>query len=266
MIGQTIPFDLTLSDALQILVSLLIAGLYYLTLQNQRRQSSIQEQQNKIMQWQTRLMAAEYEPDLRINDFSANGNTAEVTISNVGQGRATNLTLNCLLYYRHNGNYATAFSNQALGSIVTPKDLTLSRLGERESFIGGENAINTKTENDSLRNSIRPHENQLVFHTDVELSIEALDPVMDVSFSRAIEHMADKWDADTIGFDIYLYYENIVDQEFPVRIKSVKDVKAEDGLTLSDALERGDEMDSAVSTLVPDAGKPDGIQILEKDA
>jgi len=264
MILQLLPLGLTVSDALQILVSVLIAGLYYLTLQNQRRQSAIQEKQNQIMQWQTRLMAAEYEPDLHAKDFSANGNTAELTLSNVGQGRATNLSLKCLMFYKHEGEYSTAFSNQVLGSIITPKDLLLTRLGRREEFIAGKEAINTKTDNDSLRNSLGAHEEEIVFHADVELEIESINPVMDVSFTRAVEHMMNKWDADTIGFDFYVFYKDVVDQEFPLRVASVKAVEAEEGLSLSDALENGKRVDSAVSTFVPDAGKPQDIRILEE--
>jgi hypothetical protein len=264
MILQVLPFGLTVSSLLQIIVSLLIAGLYYLTWRVQRRQANIQETQNQIMEWQTRLMAAEYEPDIVVEDFSADGNTAEITLSNVGRGRATDLKMQCLLYHKEDDGYLTAFSNKVLGFVVTPKDLRLSRLGEKETFIGGESVVNTNTENDSLKNSIGVQEQNIVFHTDVELEIKSIRPVMDVNFTRAVEQIMEKWDVETIGFDFYLTYTDAVDQEFPVRIKSIKDVEVIEGLDLSDALESGEEMDAAVSTPVPDAAKPDDIQIMEQ--
>lgn len=143
---QITIYGISITTILQILISAGLLGLYFFMYRTQQRQADIQETQNQIMSWQTQLMAAQHQPEVRVDDSHAEGNQAHVQLSNLGEGRANNLRIKCLLYYRKGQEYSTAFSNQVLGFVITPKESALKRLGKTQEFVGGDGAINTKTE------------------------------------------------------------------------------------------------------------------------
>lgn len=88
---------------------------------------------------------------------------------------------------------------------------------------------------------------------------------MDVGFNKAIDQMIEKWDVDAVGFDLYLLYDDVVGQQFPVRVKSVKDIDAKKGMELSSAIESGEIIDEPVSTLVPENAKPEDVRLAEEE-
>lgn len=209
-------------------------------------------------------MAAQHKPEIKVEDSHAEDNRFFVELSNLGEGRANNLRLKGLLYYKNGQNYSTSFSNQVLGFVIVPKESTLERFGKSELFIGEREAVNTNTGNDMYENSIDSRENNIVFSSDPKLEIKSVSPVMDVDFSKAVDQMIEKWDVETIGCDFYLIYDDVIGQEFPVRVKSVKGIDVEKGMEIESAIEAGEEIDEPVSTLVPEKAKPEDVRLAEE--
>jgi len=256
---QSLPFGLTVSNALQILLTALLAGLYYLMYKTQQRQANIQETQNRIIGWQTQLMAAEHQPELVPQNVEADGNSLSIELSNLGEGRARNLKALCRLYHKEGNDYLTAFSMKVLGFVITPVKTELTRVEQRE-LVTHEMASEGDEYSVASHNGIDAKEEGVRFEGEIEQEINSVSPVIKVTFTRAIEQMIDEWDVEVIGFDLYLTYEDVIDQEHPLRVESRKGIEAKRDMSLSDALEKGEEIDKPVSTLVPESSKPNGMR------
>lgn len=260
---QSLPFGLTVSNALQILLAALLAGLYYLMYKTQQRQADIQETQNQIIGWQTQLMAAEHQPELVPQKVEANENTLSLGLSNLGEGRARNLKALCRLYHKEGSDYLTAFSMKVLGFVIAPVKTELTRVEQRE-LVTHEMATEGDEYSVASHNGIDAKEKGVRFEGEIKQEVKSVSPVMEVTFTRAIEQMIDEWDVEVVGFDLYLTYEDVIDHEHPLRIESRRGIEAEEGMSLADALEGGEEIDKPVSTLVPESSKPSGMREDEK--
>ena len=253
---QFLPFGLTVSTALQILLTTLLAGLYYLMYKTQQRQADIQETQNQIIGWQTQLMSAEQQPELVPQSVGADENALSVELSNLGEGRARNLKALCRLYHKEGDDYLTAFSMKVLGFVITPVKTELTRIKQKEFVtldMDDEYSV-------ASHNGIDAKEGRVRFEGEIKQEIRSVSPVMEVTFTRAIEQMRDEWDVEVIGLDLYLTYEDVIDQEHSLRVESRKGIETKEGMSLADALEGGEEIDKPVSTLVPESSKPSGMR------
>lgn len=258
---QSLPFGITVSNVLQILLSALLAGLYYLMYKTQQRQANIQETQNQIIGWQTRLMAAEHQPELVVERVEANGNTLAAEVSNVGEGRARDLKTLCRLYHKKGDRYLTAFSMKALGFVITPVKTPLSRVEKvAVQNMSEVTSIDASASSSAFKDGLDAREEGVLFEGEIKQEIKSTSPIMDVSFTKAIEQMVEEWDAEVVGIDIYLTYTDVIDQEHAVWVESRKEIETEKGMSLEDVLDKGEEIDSPVSTLVPKSSKPNRMR------
>ncbi|QRV16020.1 hypothetical protein JMJ58_03735 [Haloterrigena salifodinae] len=257
---QSLSVDLSLTNVLQIALSALLAGLYYLMYRAQKKQTEIQETQSQIMEWQTQLMAAEHQPELVTEGkIDAEENTVSVTLSNIGEGRARELGIVCYTFYKDKRGYWMPFSMEVLDFVIGPVKTPLNRITRTTKVdVAGESMpvnIGSHPDPSPLENGLEAKEEKIRFKGELKQEIKSRSPSMTVDFTGSVDQMIQEWDVDEIGFDLYVTYTDIVGQEHSTHISSCKDVRVENGMVLSDALDQGEDIDQPLLNLVPDSAK-----------
>lgn len=224
----------------------------------QRKQTEIQDKQSDIMKSQTRLMAAEHQPEIKTDgDLDAVGNSVRVTLSNVGEGRARKLSIQCYPFFKNDKGYWIPFSMDVLDFVIGPVKSPLDRAPRtaKVDVAGVHDPVHIETGADPspLENGLEAKEESIRFEGELKQEIISHGHSMTVDFTGAIDQMLEEWGANEISIDIYVTYADIVDEEHSLHITSRKGIEVEQGMNLEEALERGKKRVQPVETLVPDS-------------
>ncbi|QCS43902.1 hypothetical protein [Natrinema versiforme] len=255
---QSISVDLSVTNLLQVGLYGFLVVLYYYMYKSQKKQTEIQDRQTTIMESQNRLMAAEHQPEIKADgDLDAVGNSARITLSNVGEGRARKLGIQCYPFFKNNKGYWIPFSMHVLDFVIGPVKSPLSRAPRtaKVDVAGVHDPVHIETGSDPspLENGLEAKEDSIRFEGQLKQEIASRGPSMTVDFTGAINQMIEEWGADEISIDIYVTYADIIDEEHSRHITSRKGIEVEQGMNFEEALKRGKKRDKPVETLVPDS-------------
>jgi hypothetical protein len=98
---QSLPPNFWSVDVADVISLLLTVGLFwvYISMRNiQDEQNGIQRNQNRLMQRQTALMAANHQPRLKIEETKGKGDSLKILVDNNGEGPADHIHSQCVVY------------------------------------------------------------------------------------------------------------------------------------------------------------------------
>jgi hypothetical protein len=249
---QALPFGLTVSNLIQILLSIGLVGLYLFMYKTQQRQADIQETQNEIMNQQTALMAANHMPDVtQGGGLTVDGDTLSVELSNRGNGPAKNLQIECVLYHQRRSDDSEEFEfapanigvGTVVGPVLTPLERTKHSQRERMEY-----------EKEGLENTLEENEIGVWFESEIKLSPQAVGTGnYSAPFSEVMQRLNREWDVDEFAFELILIYSDVVNQMYALRLASYIDVPLENQ-NLQGAMQSGKEYDQIGGVI------PEGVQ------
>lgn len=199
---QSISFNLSATNLLQVGLYGFLVVLYYYMYKAQKKQTEIQDRQTKIMESQNRLMAAEHQPELTLDEgMSVDGNSVTVTLSNVGEGRARELSIQCYPFFKNDMGYWVPFSMDILEFEISPIKSELSRVERTTRVpIAGESEpanIGTHPAPSPLENGLEAKEESIRFEGETRQKVQSSGLETDgfemiVTFTGGVEKMIDE--------------------------------------------------------------------------
>lgn len=240
---QSLPPNFWSVDIADVVSLLLTLGLFwvYLSMRNiQDEQNTIQRNQNRLMQRQTALMAANHQPRLTFDSHWGEDDTLALSIDNNGEGPADNIHSQCVIYKQKNGGDSPKFKlgYQGAGTVVSS---ALNPMIRRASTsIHDDKPPEMKKVGNS---TVEAGETNVLFDGIVKLEpFSGGSEPYEAPFSEVMQRLSREWsDVDHIAIDLFVLFTDVVGEQYGMHIGSYEGISLDKDLTFEQSLERGEE-------------------------
>jgi hypothetical protein len=258
---QAIPeqfWNLGVGGLAQLLLSAVLAILYWQMRGIQDEQKDLQERQTEIMEAQTKLMSANHLPDLNHDKWDAANDQIRIMLKNMGNGPAKAPQVQCIIYRQvkdDKGEIRYLPGYQGEGTVVAP---TFSPLHRDVVDNSGESYPTNEGPNKRVR-----ADDWGWFVGHVKLQTESLGGEgRSDQFSYVMRELSQKWEVDVFAMDVGIAWTDIVGQQFSAIIGSWNNIPLEEQ-TFGDALHNGEPCEQIGEVLPEGAASP--LMLIDPD-
>lgn len=240
---QSLPPNFWSVDVADVVSLLLTLGLFwvYLSMRNiQDEQNTIQRNQNRLMQRQTALMAANHQPRLKFENPDGKDDILKLLIDNNGEGPADNIHSQCVVYEQENGDNGPEFraGYRGAGTVVSSALNPMSR--KPTTSIQGDKPPDVDKVGES---TVEAGEYSVLFDGEVKLKpFSGGSEPYEAPFSEVMQRLSREWnDVDYIAIDLFVFFTDVVGEEYGMHVGSYSDIPLNRDLTFERSLEQGEK-------------------------
>ncbi|WP_071932529.1 hypothetical protein [Halodesulfurarchaeum formicicum] len=238
---QSLPPNFWSVDVADVVSLLLTVGLFlvYFSMRNiQDEQNTIQRTQNRLMQRQTALMAANHQPRLTFDSHRGDDDTLKLSIDNSGEGPADNIHSQCVIYEQEFGGDGPQFKPgyQGAGTVVSSALNPMVRKPTTSMHDDKPPDMNKVGES-----TVEAGEMNILLDGVIKLKpFSGGSEPYDAPFSEVMQRLSREWnDVDHIAIDLFVFFTDVVGEEYGMHVESYSDIPLSMDLTFEEALERG---------------------------